>query len=178
MRLQAPAERQQALDNLDAHLSDFLTDSHESSLFMPTECRELERETENCRERCQTLQVSLETGKILLCSWVYWLLAMKPYDMVLNFYLFFFSGEGWVGLSCLPLRAAEHQVPSGGCREQTDAWHTDSTPQHNIRRHHRQCSSHSRARGEEWSAQLCPLLVNNPSNCVLVRICTAFSWRT
>uniref|UniRef100_A0A9J8AP53 Microtubule actin crosslinking factor 1 n=1 Tax=Cyprinus carpio carpio TaxID=630221 RepID=A0A9J8AP53_CYPCA len=61
MRLQAPAERQQALDNLDAHLSDFLTDSHESSLFTPTECRELERETENCRERCQTLQVSLET---------------------------------------------------------------------------------------------------------------------
>ncbi|RXN05391.1 microtubule-actin cross-linking factor 1 isoform X1 [Labeo rohita] len=61
MRLQAPAERQQALDNLDAHLSDFLTDSRESSLFTPTERRELEKEAENCREHCQTLQVSLET---------------------------------------------------------------------------------------------------------------------
>ncbi|XP_059365706.1 microtubule-actin cross-linking factor 1, isoforms 1/2/3/4 isoform X14 [Carassius carassius] len=61
MRLQAPEERQHALDNLNAHLSDFLTDSHESSLFTPTERCELERETENCRERCQTLQVSLET---------------------------------------------------------------------------------------------------------------------
>uniref|UniRef100_A0A673LJG0 Microtubule actin crosslinking factor 1 n=1 Tax=Sinocyclocheilus rhinocerous TaxID=307959 RepID=A0A673LJG0_9TELE len=61
MRLQAPAERQQALDNLDAHLSDFLTDSHESSLFTPTERCELEREAENCREHCQALQVSLET---------------------------------------------------------------------------------------------------------------------
>uniref|UniRef100_A0A672SX36 Microtubule actin crosslinking factor 1 n=1 Tax=Sinocyclocheilus grahami TaxID=75366 RepID=A0A672SX36_SINGR len=62
MRLQAPVERQQALDNLDAHLSDFLTDSRESSLFMPTERCELEREAENCREHCQALQVSLETG--------------------------------------------------------------------------------------------------------------------
>uniref|UniRef100_A0A8C2GUI2 Microtubule actin crosslinking factor 1 n=1 Tax=Cyprinus carpio TaxID=7962 RepID=A0A8C2GUI2_CYPCA len=61
MRLQAPAERQQALDNLEAHLSDFLTDSRESSLFTPTERRELEREAENCREHCQTLLVSLET---------------------------------------------------------------------------------------------------------------------
>ncbi|XP_068071420.1 microtubule-actin cross-linking factor 1 isoform X36 [Danio rerio] len=61
MRLQPPAERQQALDNLDAHLTDFLSDSHESSLFTPTERRELEREAENCREHCQTLLVSLET---------------------------------------------------------------------------------------------------------------------
>ncbi|XP_051728258.1 microtubule-actin cross-linking factor 1 isoform X19 [Ctenopharyngodon idella] len=61
MRLQAPAERQQALNNLDAHLSDFLTDSRESALFTPTERRELEREAENCREHCQTLLVSLET---------------------------------------------------------------------------------------------------------------------
>uniref|UniRef100_A0A671QTD4 Microtubule-actin cross-linking factor 1-like n=1 Tax=Sinocyclocheilus anshuiensis TaxID=1608454 RepID=A0A671QTD4_9TELE len=61
MRLQAPAERQQTLDNLDAHLSDFLTDSRESCLFTPTERRELEREAENCREHCQTLLVSLET---------------------------------------------------------------------------------------------------------------------
>ncbi|XP_016121796.1 microtubule-actin cross-linking factor 1-like, partial [Sinocyclocheilus grahami] len=61
MRLQAPAERQQTLDNLDAHLSDFLADSRESSLFTPTERRELEREAENCHEHCQTLLVSLET---------------------------------------------------------------------------------------------------------------------
>ncbi|XP_073668846.1 microtubule-actin cross-linking factor 1, isoforms 1/2/3/4/5 isoform X10 [Paramisgurnus dabryanus] len=61
MRLQAPAERQQALDNLDTHLSDFLTDSRESSLFTPAERRDLEGEAENCREHCQTLLVSLET---------------------------------------------------------------------------------------------------------------------
>lgn len=65
MRLQTPAERQQALDNLDAHLSDFLTDSRESSLFTPAERCELEREAENCREHCQTLLVSLETGKTM-----------------------------------------------------------------------------------------------------------------
>lgn len=65
MRLQAPAERQQALDNLDAHLADFLTDSRESSLFTPGERRDLEGEAENCREHCQTLLVSLETGKMM-----------------------------------------------------------------------------------------------------------------
>ncbi|XP_056113597.1 microtubule-actin cross-linking factor 1 isoform X18 [Rhinichthys klamathensis goyatoka] len=61
MRLQAPTERQQALNNLDAHLSDFLTDSRESALFTPTERCELEREAEDCREHSQTLLVSLET---------------------------------------------------------------------------------------------------------------------
>lgn len=66
MRLQTPAERQQALDHLDAHLSDFLTDSRESSLFTPAERRDLERDAEICREHCQTLLVSLETGKTML----------------------------------------------------------------------------------------------------------------
>ncbi|TRY84291.1 hypothetical protein DNTS_025412 [Danionella cerebrum] len=61
MRIQPAADRQQALDNLDAHLSDFLTDTHESSLFSPTECQELQREADNCREHCQSLLVSLET---------------------------------------------------------------------------------------------------------------------
>lgn len=93
MRLQAPAERQQALNNLDAHLSDFLTDSRESALFTPTERRELEREAENCREHCQTLLVSLETGKKVTVCINH---VMTPYDMVFSifFFLLFFSGEG------------------------------------------------------------------------------------
>lgn len=147
MRLQAPAERQQALNNLDAHLSDFLTDSCESALFTTTERHEIEREAENCREHCQALLVSLETGKkvtVYVC-----VLIMLWNHMTWCSVLFLsFSGEGWVGLSCLPLRAAEHQVTPRGGREQADARHTDSTPQHNIRRCCRQCSSHSRARGK------------------------------
>ncbi|XP_051991250.1 microtubule-actin cross-linking factor 1-like [Xyrauchen texanus] len=63
MQLQSPVERQQALDNLDAHLSDFLTDGRESSLFTPAERRELEKDAENCREHCQTMLVSLETAE-------------------------------------------------------------------------------------------------------------------
>ncbi|XP_051948301.1 microtubule-actin cross-linking factor 1-like [Xyrauchen texanus] len=61
MHLLSPVERQQALDNLDVHLSDFQTDSRESSLFSPAERTELERDAENCREHCQKLLVSLET---------------------------------------------------------------------------------------------------------------------
>lgn len=87
MRLQAPAERQLALNNLDAHLSDFLTDSRESALFTPTERHELEREAENCREHCQTLLVSLETGKKVTVCINH---VMKPYDMVLSNFFFFF----------------------------------------------------------------------------------------
>lgn len=90
MRLQAPAERQQALNNLDAHLSDFLTDSRESALFTPTERRELEREAENCREHCQTLLVSLETGKKVTVCINH---VMTPYDMVFSHFFFFFSVE-------------------------------------------------------------------------------------
>ncbi|XP_062870398.1 microtubule-actin cross-linking factor 1, isoforms 1/2/3/4/5 isoform X12 [Trichomycterus rosablanca] len=61
MRFQSPSERQQALDHLDAHLADFLADSHESTLFTPDERHDLEREAQNCREHCQALLVSMET---------------------------------------------------------------------------------------------------------------------
>ncbi|KAL2080392.1 hypothetical protein ACEWY4_024185 [Coilia grayii] len=56
-----PAERQQALENLDAHLGDFLSDSRESLLFTPAERRELEKEVDDCRTHCQSLFVSMET---------------------------------------------------------------------------------------------------------------------
>ncbi|XP_066529620.1 microtubule-actin cross-linking factor 1 isoform X2 [Hoplias malabaricus] len=61
VRSQSPSDRQQALENLDTHLADFLQDSHESSLFALSERRELEKEAENCRQHCQALQISLET---------------------------------------------------------------------------------------------------------------------
>ena len=58
-----PAERQQALENMDAHLGDFVTDSRESALFTVTERQELQREVDDCRKHCQSLFVSMETGK-------------------------------------------------------------------------------------------------------------------
>ncbi|KAJ8334746.1 hypothetical protein SKAU_G00403850 [Synaphobranchus kaupii] len=61
VRSQAPAERQQAVDNLDAHLTDFLTDSRESALFTAAERRELEKEAADGRAHCQALLVSMET---------------------------------------------------------------------------------------------------------------------
>ncbi|XP_028819126.1 microtubule-actin cross-linking factor 1 isoform X17 [Denticeps clupeoides] len=61
VRIQTPAERQQALDNLDAHLTDFLTDTRECPLFTPAERRELESEVESCREHSRSLLVSMET---------------------------------------------------------------------------------------------------------------------
>ncbi|XP_035285061.1 microtubule-actin cross-linking factor 1 isoform X25 [Anguilla anguilla] len=61
VRSQAPLERQQALDNLEAHLTDFLADSRESALFTPAERRELEKDAEDCRTHCQALMVSMET---------------------------------------------------------------------------------------------------------------------
>ncbi|XP_036411412.1 microtubule-actin cross-linking factor 1 [Megalops cyprinoides] len=61
VRSQSPSDRQQALDNLDAHLSDFLADSRESALFTAAERRELEKEAENSRAHCHALLVSMET---------------------------------------------------------------------------------------------------------------------
>ncbi|XP_076157599.1 microtubule-actin cross-linking factor 1 isoform X8 [Alosa pseudoharengus] len=61
VRSLSAAERQQPLENLDAHLGDFLSDSKESSLFTPAERRELEREVDDCRKHCQSLFVSMET---------------------------------------------------------------------------------------------------------------------
>uniref|UniRef100_A0A3B1JHF0 Microtubule actin crosslinking factor 1 n=1 Tax=Astyanax mexicanus TaxID=7994 RepID=A0A3B1JHF0_ASTMX len=61
MRSQPPAERQQALEHLDNHLSDFQTDCRESAFFTPSEVRELEREAESCHQHAQSLLTSMET---------------------------------------------------------------------------------------------------------------------
>uniref|UniRef100_A0AAR2JGF1 Microtubule actin crosslinking factor 1 n=1 Tax=Pygocentrus nattereri TaxID=42514 RepID=A0AAR2JGF1_PYGNA len=55
------SERQQALEHLNTHLTDFLADSHESTLFTPSERRELEKEVANCGQHCQALLISMET---------------------------------------------------------------------------------------------------------------------
>ncbi|KAL6456950.1 hypothetical protein MHYP_G00339130 [Metynnis hypsauchen] len=61
VRSQSLSERQQALEHLNTHLTDFLADSHESTLFTPSERRELEKEVENCGQHCQALLISMET---------------------------------------------------------------------------------------------------------------------
>ncbi|XP_045082276.1 microtubule-actin cross-linking factor 1-like isoform X10 [Coregonus clupeaformis] len=61
VRSQPPVERDQALDHLEAHLADFLSDSKESALFTPTERRELERDAHTAQEHCQDLLVNMET---------------------------------------------------------------------------------------------------------------------
>ncbi|XP_045077690.1 microtubule-actin cross-linking factor 1-like isoform X5 [Coregonus clupeaformis] len=61
VRSQPPVERDQALDHLEAHLADFLSDSKESAVFNPTERRELERDAHTAQEHCQDLLVNMET---------------------------------------------------------------------------------------------------------------------
>ncbi|CDQ65152.1 unnamed protein product [Oncorhynchus mykiss] len=61
VRSQTPVAREQALDHLEAHLADFLSDSKESGLFTPTERRELERDAHTAQEHCQDLLVNMET---------------------------------------------------------------------------------------------------------------------
>ncbi|XP_055732109.1 microtubule-actin cross-linking factor 1-like isoform X17 [Salvelinus fontinalis] len=61
VRSQTPVARDQALDHLEAHLADFLSDSKESALFTPTERRELERDAHTAQEHCQDLLVNMET---------------------------------------------------------------------------------------------------------------------
>ncbi|KPP70600.1 microtubule-actin cross-linking factor 1-like, partial [Scleropages formosus] len=61
VRSQTVEDRRQALDHLDAHLSDFLTDSRESIIFTAAERRELEGEVQNCHAHCNALLVSMET---------------------------------------------------------------------------------------------------------------------
>uniref|UniRef100_W5K6X2 Microtubule actin crosslinking factor 1 n=1 Tax=Astyanax mexicanus TaxID=7994 RepID=W5K6X2_ASTMX len=60
-RLSLISERQQALEHLDNHLSDFQTDCRESAFFTPSEVRELEREAESCHQHAQSLLTSMET---------------------------------------------------------------------------------------------------------------------
>uniref|UniRef100_A0A674F3U1 Microtubule actin crosslinking factor 1 n=1 Tax=Salmo trutta TaxID=8032 RepID=A0A674F3U1_SALTR len=61
VRSQPPVARDQALDHLEAHLADFLSDSKESALFTPTERHELERDAHTAQEHCQDLLVNMET---------------------------------------------------------------------------------------------------------------------
>ncbi|XP_072532164.1 microtubule-actin cross-linking factor 1 isoform X11 [Salminus brasiliensis] len=61
LRSRSPSERQQALEHLDTHLTDFQTDCRESALFTPSEVQELEREVENCHQHSQSLLTSMET---------------------------------------------------------------------------------------------------------------------
>lgn len=64
VRCQSPAERQQALGNLDSHLADFLADSKESTLFTPGERRELEEDVQQAQQHCQDLLLNMETGEM------------------------------------------------------------------------------------------------------------------
>ncbi|XP_077405792.1 microtubule-actin cross-linking factor 1 isoform X5 [Vanacampus margaritifer] len=61
IRSQSPSERQQVLDHLDSHLSDFVADSRESSLFTPAERRELEADVRQAQQRCRDLLLSMES---------------------------------------------------------------------------------------------------------------------
>ncbi|XP_041665491.1 microtubule-actin cross-linking factor 1 isoform X19 [Cheilinus undulatus] len=61
VRCQSPSERQQVLDHLESQLADFLSDSKESSLFTPSERRELERDVQAAQQHCQDLLHNMET---------------------------------------------------------------------------------------------------------------------
>ncbi|XP_077362474.1 microtubule-actin cross-linking factor 1 isoform X17 [Festucalex cinctus] len=61
IRSQSPSERQQVLDHLDSHLSDFVSDSRESSLFTPAERRELEADVRQAQQRCRDLLLNMES---------------------------------------------------------------------------------------------------------------------
>uniref|UniRef100_A0AAQ5ZBP5 Microtubule actin crosslinking factor 1 n=1 Tax=Amphiprion ocellaris TaxID=80972 RepID=A0AAQ5ZBP5_AMPOC len=61
VRCQSPSERQHILDHLETQLTDFLSDSKESSLFMPAERRELEKEVQQAQQHCQDLLLNMET---------------------------------------------------------------------------------------------------------------------
>ncbi|XP_026203095.1 microtubule-actin cross-linking factor 1, isoforms 1/2/3/5-like [Anabas testudineus] len=61
VRCQSPSGRQQILDHLESQLSDFLSDSKESSLFTPAERRDLEKDVQQALQHCQDLLVNMET---------------------------------------------------------------------------------------------------------------------
>jgi len=62
VRGQAPAERQQVLDHLEAQLADFLSDSKESAAFTESERREVEKDVQQARKHCDDLLLNMETG--------------------------------------------------------------------------------------------------------------------
>ncbi|XP_069572874.1 microtubule-actin cross-linking factor 1, isoforms 1/2/3/4 isoform X10 [Brachyistius frenatus] len=61
VRCQSPSERQHVLDHLESQLTDYLSDSKESSLFTAAERRELEGEVQQAQQHCQDLLLSMET---------------------------------------------------------------------------------------------------------------------
>ncbi|XP_060914959.1 microtubule-actin cross-linking factor 1 isoform X2 [Labrus mixtus] len=61
VRCQSPSERQQVLDHLESQMSDFLSDSKESSLFAAGERRDLERDVQAAQQHCQDLLRNMET---------------------------------------------------------------------------------------------------------------------
>ncbi|XP_041090094.1 microtubule-actin cross-linking factor 1, isoforms 1/2/3/5-like isoform X1 [Polyodon spathula] len=61
VKTQSAQERQQALDHMTSHLSDFLEDSRESELFTLTERLSCEEEVRRSQEHCQGLLESMET---------------------------------------------------------------------------------------------------------------------
>ncbi|KAM6973819.1 microtubule-actin cross-linking factor 1 [Tautogolabrus adspersus] len=63
VRCQSPSERQQVLDHLESQLSDFLSDSKESSLFTAGERRDLEKDVQAAQQHCQDLLRNMETAE-------------------------------------------------------------------------------------------------------------------
>uniref|UniRef100_UPI0037E860E5 microtubule-actin cross-linking factor 1 isoform X3 n=1 Tax=Semicossyphus pulcher TaxID=241346 RepID=UPI0037E860E5 len=61
VRCQSPSEREQVLGHLESQLTDFLSDSKESSLFTPGERRELEKDVQAAQQHCQDLLLNMET---------------------------------------------------------------------------------------------------------------------
>ncbi|XP_039595753.1 microtubule-actin cross-linking factor 1, isoforms 1/2/3/5 isoform X3 [Polypterus senegalus] len=60
VKSQTPSERQQALDKMASHLSDFLDDSRESNIFTVSDQRQLENDVEKCRVHSKKLEESME----------------------------------------------------------------------------------------------------------------------
>ncbi|XP_029021963.1 microtubule-actin cross-linking factor 1 isoform X7 [Betta splendens] len=63
VRCQSPTERQHVLDHLESQLSDFQSDSKESTLFTPADRQELEKEVQQALQHCQDLLVNMETAE-------------------------------------------------------------------------------------------------------------------
>ncbi|XP_061678747.1 microtubule-actin cross-linking factor 1 isoform X3 [Syngnathoides biaculeatus] len=61
VRSQSPSERRRAADQLDSRLSDFLSDSRESSLFAPDERSQLEADVRRAARRCRDLLLDMES---------------------------------------------------------------------------------------------------------------------
>ncbi|KAJ0055113.1 hypothetical protein NL108_009860, partial [Boleophthalmus pectinirostris] len=61
VRCQSPSERQQTLDQLDSHWTDFVSDSKESALFTAADTQELEAEVLQAQQHCQDLLLNMET---------------------------------------------------------------------------------------------------------------------